>query len=87
MLLNGVGNIYNAPKPQDTDNDGIPDEWETVHGLNPNDASDAVKVAPNGYLNIENYINSIPASPVAFLKYPVEIHCQVVGYRTVLRVL
>ena len=79
MLLNGVGNIYNAPKPLDTDNDGMPDEWEKANGLNPNDATDAVKVAANGYLNIENYINSIPASPVPFLKYPVEILAKSLG--------
>ena len=78
-LVNGVGNIYNAPKPLDTDNDGMPDEWEKANGLDPNDATDAVKVAANGYLNIENYINSIPASPVPFLKYPVEIHAKSLG--------
>lgn len=79
MLVNGVGNIYNAPKPLDTDNDGMPDEWEKANGLDPNDATDAVKVAANGYLNIENYINSIPASPVPFLKYPVEILAKSLG--------
>ena len=78
-LVNGVGNIYNAPKPLDTDNDAMPDEWEKANGLDPNDATDAVKVAANGYLNIENYINSIPASPVPFLKYPVEILAKSLG--------
>ena len=78
-LVNGVGNIYNAPKPLDTDNDGMPDEWEKANGLDPNNATDAVKVAANGYLNIENYINSIPASPVPFLKYPVEILAKSLG--------
>ena len=78
-LVNGVGNIYNAPKPLDTVNDGMPDEWEKANGLDPNDATDAVKVAANGYLNIENYINSIPASPVPFLKYPVEILAKSLG--------
>ena len=43
----------------DTDKDGMPDAWEASHGLNPNVASDATQIAANGYLNIENYINSI----------------------------
>lgn len=43
----------------DTDGDGLPDEWETVHGLNPHDAKDAVLTAPSGYMNIEEYINSL----------------------------
>ena len=49
----------NFTKPVDTDNDGIPDEWEKNNGLNPNDPSDATKIAANGYANIENYINSL----------------------------
>lgn len=46
--------------PTDTDGDGIPDEWETAHGLNPNDATDGTKTA-NGtwYTNVEVYINSL----------------------------
>jgi hypothetical protein len=44
----------------DTDNDGMPDEWEKQYGLNPNDASDAVKDCNgDGYTNIEKYINGI----------------------------
>lgn len=45
----------------DTDGDGMPDEWETANGLNPNDAEDCKAVAENGYTNLENYINSIVA--------------------------
>ncbi|WP_288317796.1 pectate lyase [Xylanibacter caecicola] len=50
------------PAGFDTDNDGIPDEWEIANGLNPNDASDATKITldPKGwYTNIEVYCNSI----------------------------
>ena len=47
---------------KDSDNDGMPDEWEKKYGLNPNDASDrnAKTVDPNGqYTNLEVYMNSL----------------------------
>ena len=42
--------------PADTDNDGMPDEFEDKYGLDKNDPADAMKIASNGYTNIENYI-------------------------------
>jgi len=68
----GAGHIYGAPAPLDTDNDGMPDAWETANGLNPNvfDAL-AVSTAHAPYLNIEVYINSLPNStPPAFIIPP-----------------
>ena len=55
---------YGDWKPwKDTDGDGMPDEWETENGLNPNDPSDAVKdCTGDGYTNIEKYINDIPTN-------------------------
>lgn len=50
------------PEGFDTDNDGMPDVWETANGLNPNDASDAktYTLDPKGwYPNIEVYANSL----------------------------
>ena len=47
--------------PADTDGDGMPDEWETANGLDPNDASDGPATAENGYTNLENYLNSLVA--------------------------
>lgn len=51
---------YKGTPYKDSDNDGIPDEWEIKYGLNPNDPSDAVKdMNGDGYTNIEKYINGI----------------------------
>lgn len=49
----------------DTDKDGLPDAWETAHGLNPRDAADAVEDANgDGYTNIEDFINGLdPRAP------------------------
>lgn len=49
---------YNVPV--DTDHDGIPDEWEKSHGLNPADPADAGAVPAGEYFtNLEKYLNSI----------------------------
>jgi len=65
--VGGWPELKQADKPTDTDNDGIPDEWETTHGLNPNKAADAVEFTicendPNNtnsvkYTNLEVYAN------------------------------
>jgi hypothetical protein len=49
-----------APPPKDSDGDGIPDDWEIAHGLNPNDPSDAgLDRGGDGYTNIERYLNDL----------------------------
>ena len=51
---------YKGTPYVDSDNDGMPDEWEIANGLNPNDPSDANKDCNgDGYTNIEKYINGI----------------------------
>lgn len=57
--LGGPGIIQSGTKPLDTDGDGIPDEFEDKWGLDKNDPSDAMKIASNGYTNIENYSFSL----------------------------
>lgn len=61
FVNNGLGQYNKANAPIDSDNDGIPDEWEVKLNLNPQDPSDALAYnhSQNQYLNIEVYINSM----------------------------
>ncbi|WP_256865321.1 Ig-like domain-containing protein [Paenibacillus sp. 32352] len=55
--------LNSAPAPEDSDHDGMPDEWELAHGLNPNDPEDRNgQMNGDGYTNLENYLNSIVGS-------------------------
>jgi len=57
--LGGIGTVAGGARPTDTDNDGMPDEWEVANGLNP-DANDAnAYTLGGGYTNIEHYVNSL----------------------------
>ena len=49
--------------PTDTDDDGMPDEWENSHGFDPN-VDDHNAVQPSGYTAIEVYINELADSLV-----------------------
>jgi pectate lyase len=51
--------LRSAPAPVDTDGDGMPDDWERRHGLNPNDPADGNAVQADGYTNLEKYLNSL----------------------------
>ena len=49
--LNGESTIV------DSDNDGMPDEWETEYGLDPDDRKDArLQTLVKGYTNLEVYL-------------------------------
>ena len=50
---------YKGSPYKDSDSDGIPDDWEIKHGLNPRKASDASLITKSGYSNIEEYLNSV----------------------------
>lgn len=46
--------------PKDTDGDGIPDDWERAHHLNPNDPKDGQAIDPaTGYSHLELYLNDL----------------------------
>lgn len=53
----GYGIISGGAAAVDSDGDGMPDYWEKAVGLNPNDSSDAMTIASDGYANIEHYLN------------------------------
>jgi hypothetical protein len=56
--VGGWPELKSVPLHADTDNDGIPDAWETTHGLDPKDPADANYLV-GGYTNVERYLNSL----------------------------
>ena len=60
--VQGWPTLKSKVKLTDSDNDGMPDIWETANGLNPNDAADAstYTIDKKGYYtNIEVYCNAL----------------------------
>jgi hypothetical protein len=58
--VGGWPELKSTPVPLDSDNDGMPDEWETKNKLNPNDANDSSHFdLDKNYTNIEMYLNEI----------------------------
>lgn len=51
--------LNSLPKPTDSDQDGMPDAWETANGLNPDNSSDRNKLNSEGYTMLEVYLNSL----------------------------
>jgi hypothetical protein len=52
---------YKGSPYKDSDNDGMPDDWEKRNGLNPGNGADASEFSKtkSGYTNIEEYLNSV----------------------------
>jgi hypothetical protein len=52
---------YKGTPYKDSDNDGLPDDWEIKHGLNPKNPEDSARPAADGsgYANIEVYLNTL----------------------------
>jgi pectate lyase len=58
--VGGYPELKSKPAPKDTDNDGMPDKWETKNGLNPEDATDgAIFKLSDRYTNLEIYLNEL----------------------------
>lgn len=55
-----------ASAPADSDDDGLPDQWERKHHLNPNDPADAnADRDGDGYTNIEEFLNDTDPAVVS----------------------
>jgi len=55
----GWPELKSIPAPKDTDNDGMPDEWEKQYGLDPENPTDGSEDRDgDGYTNLEQYLNS-----------------------------
>ncbi|HET6162537.1 MAG TPA: pectate lyase, partial [Planctomycetota bacterium] len=58
--VGGWPEMKSAPAPADADSDGMPDAWESAHGLDPKDAADAAKDRDgDGYSNVEEWLNEL----------------------------
>lgn len=55
----------------DTDGDGLPDDYETSVGLNPNDASDGQLLTASGYSNLEVFLNGVADRTIDMSQYTV----------------
>lgn len=52
--------LHSAPAPEDEDRDGMADEWERRHGLDPTNPADRNRdFSGDGYTNLEKYLNSL----------------------------
>lgn len=58
--VGGWPELKAGPVPRDADQDGMPDEWEKSHGLNPDDPSDGpLQSLSKVYTNLEVYLNDL----------------------------
>jgi hypothetical protein len=66
--VGGWPDLKGGTTPADADNDGLPDAWEVMYGLNPNKADDnSADKDGDGYTNIEEYLND--TDPTVFVDY------------------
>jgi hypothetical protein len=62
--------MQTRPAGWDSDNDGMPNDWETSHGLDPNSPVDSsdwnLDYDGDGYINIEEYLNELAEWPAPY---------------------
>ena len=55
--VGGVGSLNKGSTIQDSDGDGIPNDFEIAYGTNPNKADNNGDIDGDGYTNLENYLH------------------------------
>jgi hypothetical protein len=53
--------LNSTTAPLDSDNDGMPDDWEDIRGLDPSDPADKNSLNKEGYTRLEEYLNTLVA--------------------------
>jgi len=51
--------LNSLPAPMDSDQDGMPDDWESANSLDKNNPNDRNTIAASGYTLLEVYLNSL----------------------------
>ncbi len=59
----GYPTLGGVAAPTDTDGDGMSDEWELLHGLNPNVVNNAGDFDNDGYTDLEEYLTDLAPFP------------------------
>jgi hypothetical protein len=74
--VGGWPELTSVEPPADTDDDGMPDEWESARCLDPDEPSDANGDRNgDGYTNIEEYINWIPLAEPMPTRHKTDLNC------------
>lgn len=63
--VGGWPDYASGPPPRDRDGDGLPDDWETAHGLDPSAAADGARLTPSGYSWLEVYLAELAGDRAA----------------------
>jgi len=85
LANNGYGAIASGTRPTDTDNDGMPDDWENANGSSPS-TNDAMTKASDGYSLLEHYVNWLAgphAATTAGTSADIDLSAWATGFSTV----
>lgn len=59
--VGGWTDLRSTSAPMDTDHDGLPDQWELLHNLDPADPADGKRFTSKGFTMLETYLHQLAA--------------------------